>query len=79
MEKYQIENGELVGCLCAGEFIYEFVKGEDKKCRLNVISRSSGKTVYYCALEGQILYGCLQKNRNLMVTYDDKNCLNFWR
>jgi hypothetical protein len=42
--------GELVAVGCVGEFIYEFTR-EDKTLKLNVVSRSSGKNVYYCSVD----------------------------
>jgi hypothetical protein len=76
--KWVVEQGELVALGCVGEFLYEFTK-EEKTLKLNVIDRSSGKNVYYCSVEHEVNSVCMQRNKNLMITYDEQNCLNFWR
>ena len=68
----------IAGC-CVGEFLYEFVRGDDKLIRLNVVSRSSHKNVYYSRIDNEIIFCLMQRNKNLMITYDDKDNLNFWR
>jgi hypothetical protein len=78
-KKYVVEGGELTACACVGEFLYEFIRAEDKTTKLNVISRSSSKNVYYCALDNEVALACMQRNKNLMITYDHKDNLNFWR
>lgn len=65
--------------MCVGEFMYEFIKSEDKLMKMNVVSRSSSKSVYYCGVESEVGLLCMQRNKNLMVSYDDQNNLNFWR
>ena len=65
--------------MCVGEFLYNFVRADDKTTKLNVVSRSSSKTVYYSALDSEPQLVCMQRNKNLLVTYDSLNNLNFWR
>lgn len=77
--KHGVENGELIGAACVGEYLYEFVRGEDKTCKMNVVSRRTGKNVYYCALENEVGLNCMQRHKNLMITYDTQHQLNFWR
>jgi len=77
--KFAIEVGELVNSACVGEYIYEFIRIDDKTCKLNIISRSSGKNVYYCAIDNEVVLSCMQRCKNLLISYDDKNQLNFWR
>jgi hypothetical protein len=55
------------------------VKTEDKGSKMNVVSRGSGKNVYYCGLEGQVELCCLQRGKNLMISYDSEHSLSFWR
>jgi hypothetical protein len=50
-KRYEIEVGELKNASCVGEYLYEFIKVEDKTNKLNIVSRSSNKNVYYCGLE----------------------------
>lgn len=49
-KQYAVENGELVNSCCIGQYLYEFIRGEDKHYRMNVVDRSSSKSVYYCAM-----------------------------
>ena len=55
------------------------MKTEDKGSKMNVVSRGSGKNVYYCGLEGQVELCCLQRGKNLMISYDSEHSLSFWR
>lgn len=48
--RYPIEVGELCNASCVGEYLYEFIKLPDQTKKLNVVSRSSSKNVYYCGL-----------------------------
>jgi len=64
---------------CVGEFLYQFIKSDDKAIKLNVYSRSSSKNVYYSRLDNEVLFCLMQRNKNLLITYDDKDNLNFWR
>jgi len=46
---------------------------------MNVVSRSTGKNLYYCGLEGEIDLCCKQRAKNLLITYDSQHNLSFWR
>jgi hypothetical protein len=77
--RYPIEVGELTNAACIGEYLYQFIKTEDSTCKLNVVSRSTSKNVYYCRLENEMVICLKQRQKNLMVTYDSGHNLNFWR
>lgn len=69
----------MILSISVGQYLYEFVKVDDKTVKLNVIDRITSKNVYYCAVEGEVSQACMQRNKNLMICYDDRNILSFWR
>lgn len=40
----------MVNFVAKGEYVYEFVRTDDKGSKMNVVSRGSAKNVYYCGL-----------------------------
>ena len=60
-------------------YIYVCIRGKDNKYRLSVIDRIKKKQVYYAVLEAGLEKMVMSRKRNLMITYDDKHRLAFWR
>lgn len=50
MRSYGVEDGELVGAVAKGEYVYECVRGGDGKCRVSVMERGKRKVVFYTGL-----------------------------
>ena len=69
----------MINACCVGEYLYEFIKVDGKNMKLNIVSRSTAKNINYSALENEITMSLMQRQKNLLITYDNNDNLNFWR
>lgn len=76
---YTVEDGDIENCVSRGEYLYICVKGQDGKYRISVMEKSKKKVVYYTSLESGFENMLISRKRNLLITYDEKHKLSFWR
>lgn len=78
-KNYTVDDGEIENAIGKGEYLYVCVKGTDGKHRIGVIERGKKKTVFFTSLESPFEQMLISRKKNLLITYDDKQKLSFWR
>lgn len=76
---YGVDEGEVRAAVAVGGFLYLCAGVTGAGCRLSVVERQTKKVVYYAELETAIEHMIMSRKRNLLITYDDKHRLSFWR
>lgn len=76
---YTIEDGDIENCIAKGEYLYICVKGTDNKYRISVMDKTKKKTLFFTSIDSPFEQMLISRKRNLLITYDDKHKLSFWR